>query len=97
MSCDKTIDMTGMDYCSQASTLYSAYIAMITGKQRVLVRYKDMWTQYSGHSAADIKALSELYLSVRAQCPNALAVGLPDIRPSARTQRGGPIHLYRRG
>ena len=75
------------DCVAQVSAIYQAYVAVVAGKSRVVVRFNDRWTEYA---RPDAPALLMLYQTLYAQCPGAQAAGLPDLNPNLRVQRGRP-------
>lgn len=75
---------------ADVKSLYDAYLALLSGKQRIRVRYNDMWTEYRQTTAGDMDRLRELYQTLRLQCPDALA-NLPDLNPAMRVRRGPAV------
>ncbi|WP_216073873.1 hypothetical protein, partial [Acinetobacter baumannii] len=54
------------DCVAQVSAIYQAYVAVVAGKSRVVVRFNDRWTEYA---RPDAPALLMLYQTLYAQCP----------------------------
>lgn len=92
-----TYDVSGATSCvAKLSTLYEAYVAAVSGRTRVVVRFNDRWSEYA---RPDAEKLLQLYQTLYAQCPDAKAAGLPDLNPNMRVQRGPParsMHSWRR-
>jgi hypothetical protein len=80
-----------MDCVSNLWALFNAYTATVSGKQRVVVRFNDRWSEYARPDAA---ALLSLYQTLYAQCPGAKQAGLPDLNPNLKVQRGRPARGF---
>lgn len=81
-------DVSGATSCiAKLSMLYEAYVTAVSGRQRVVVRFNDRWTEYA---KADAQALLTLYQTLYAQCPDAAHAGLPDLNPNLKVERGRP-------
>ena len=84
---------TAFDFRSPATCaemlqgLLKAYYGAISGTQRVTVRYKERWSEYS---KANAELLRQEYCSLYRQCPYAVTAGLPDLSAQSRVLRGRP-------
>ena len=65
----------------------NAYYSVISGSQRVTVRFNERWAEYQKGNAEELR---QLYMQLYAQCPNAAASGLPNLNPNLRARRGPP-------
>ena len=79
------------DCVAKVAMLYEAYIAAVSGKTRVVVRFNERWSEYA---RPDAPALLALYQTLYAQCPDAQAAGLPDLNPNLKVQRGRPARGF---
>lgn len=82
--------MTDAPCFAAVKTLHDAYITLLSGKTRVRVRYNDMWTEYRAATAGDVDRLREAYMTLRQQCPQAMAE-LPDLNTAYRVKRGPAV------
>lgn len=85
-------DVSGANDCvAKCSMLYEAYVACVSGKTRVVVRFNDRWSEYA---KPDADALLSLYQTLYTQCPGAQAAGLPNLNPNMKVQRGRPARGF---
>jgi hypothetical protein len=83
-----TFDVRDADSCiAMLQALLRAYITVVTGQRRVIVRFNDRWTEYQ---KSDASSLLAAYQTFYAQCPTAAAEGLPDLNPQKKVRRGPP-------
>lgn len=80
-----------LDCVAQVAMLYQAYIAAVTGKVRVIVRFNERWSEYARPNAP---ALLALYQTLYAQCPGAAQAGLPNLNPNLKVERGRPARGF---
>ena len=86
------IKFTELTTCvAQCQALLDAYTQALMGGQRVRIMYGNYAVEYQQRSAQDMQALLNLYMTMRNQCPEAMAC-LPDINPASRVRRGPAIH-----
>jgi len=71
----------------QCRDLYDAYSRALTGGQVIRVRYADNWKEFRPNSAGDMDRLSDLYMTLWRQCPEAQAT-LPSL--DGKSLRRGP-------
>lgn len=82
-----TVDWSQMSCLDSCRNLYNAILAATTSGRRVRVAYDNYQVEYKPE---DYGQLRELYMTLRAQCPEALAQ-LPNLQPGARVRRGPPL------
>lgn len=80
-------DMTCIEQCK---SLLDAYHLLITGKQRVRIAYANYNVEYKPGQQGDLKALVQLYTTIRNSCQEAINT-LPDLSPGASVRRGPPV------
>jgi hypothetical protein len=69
------------------SSLLEAYYKILSGSQRITVRYGERWVEYQ---KANVEELRTQYQVLYNQCPNAAASGLPNLNPALQSRRGPP-------
>lgn len=68
--------------------LHNAYNRVMSGNQRVTVRFGERWTEYQKSNVGDLLAY---YQTMYSQCPGAQAAGLPNLNPGLQARRGPPV------
>ena len=85
-----TFDVSVAPDCVTAlNSLYQAYVSLVSGGTRSEVRFADRTVIYTG---ANVAKLQELYMLLRAQCPQATVANLPNLNPGNRVRRGPPVY-----
>lgn len=87
-----TLDLANLSCLDQAKHLYNAYLRMLSGGQRTVVRHNDFWSEYRSNTAGDMDRLRELYETIRSGCP-AAQKALPSLDPAGAKRRGKPATL----
>lgn len=80
------VDFASLACVDQCRNLFNAYMAAVSGRQRVTVHYDGYSVAYK---ASEVGALVTLYNTLRSQCPAAQT--LPNLQAGARVMRGQPI------
>lgn len=81
------VDFSSTDCFTTCQILMDTYIRAVAGGQRVRVSYDNYSVEYK---QSDFNALRDLYTTMRANCPAALAA-LPNLEKGASVQRGPAI------
>lgn len=87
-----SVDLVNLSCLDQCKHLYNAYLRMLSGGQRTIVRHNDFWLEYRSNTAGDMDRLRDLYETIRNGCPEALRT-LPSLHSSGAQRRGGPATL----
>jgi hypothetical protein len=82
------LDLRNTSSCVEAlQSMAQAYYTILTGNQRVMVRFQERWTEYQ---KGNVKELVNAYTTLYNQCPGAAAAGLPNLNPGLASRRGAP-------
>lgn len=87
-----SFDMRNVADCRQMlGELYQAYVNLLSGHSRIVVRFNERWSEYQKSNTTE---LLTLYTTMYSQCPAAATSGLPNLNPGNRSKRGSPARSF---